>query len=184
MKARTAILLTVLFATAAALRAQEKAPGKPVKSGILEPGKSLPAAPAAAEPAPPTAGPITDPAQMTAAFFALLQKGSVDAAYASLTRGSRIAEKPEELKQLKAKTNEAIEFFGAISGYDLVESKTVGARLLRTTYVSHGRTFPLRWRFYFYNPDGTWRLIDLRVDDKLTGIFDEPEERKEPDARP
>ena len=184
MNARTAILLTALFATTAALRAQEKTPGKPVKSGILEPGKSLPAAPAAPEPAPPTAGPITDPAQMTAAFFALLQKGSVDAAYASLTRGSRIAEKPEELKQLKAKTNEAIEFFGAISGYDLVESKTVGARLLRTTYVSHGRTFPLRWRFYFYNPDGTWRLIDLRVDDKLTGIFDEPEERKEPDARP
>ena len=184
MKARIAILLSLLFAATPALRAQEKPRDKPVKSGLLEPAKSLPAQVAEPAPAPSTAGPITDPAQMTAAFFALLQKGSVDAAYASLTRGSRIAEKPEELKQLKAKTNEAIEFFGAISGYDLVESKTVGARLLRTTYVSHGRTFPLRWRFYFYNPDGTWRLIDLRVDDKLTGIFDEPEERKEPDARP
>ena len=179
MNARIAILLTVLFAATSALHAQ-----KPARSGLLEPSKSLPAPPAAPEPAPSTTGPITDPAQMAAAFFALLQKGSVDAAYASLTRGSRIAEKPEELKQLKAKTNEAIEFFGAIGGFDLVESKTVGARLLRTTYVSHGRTFPLRWRFYFYNPDGTWRLIDLRVDDKLTGIFDEPEERKESDARP
>ena len=180
MKALIAILLSVLFAAAPAPRAQEK----PVKSGLLEPSKSLPAAPAAPAPAPSTAGPITDPAQMAAAFFALLQKGSVDAAYASLTRGSRIAEKPEELKQLKTKTNEAIEFFGAVVGFDLVESKTIGARLLRTTYVSRGRTFPLRWRFYFYNPDGTWRLIDLRVDDKLTGIFDEPEERKEADARP
>ncbi len=185
MKARIAILLTVFFATAPAPHAQEKPGSKPVKSGLLEPGKSLPTQPAAPEPAAPTAGPITDPAQMAAAFFALLQKGSVDAAYASLTRGSRIAEKPEELKQLKAKTNEAIEFFGAVVGFDLVESKTVGARLLRTTYVSHGRTFPLRWRFYFYNPDGTWRLIDLRVDDKLTGIFDEPEERKDSsDVRP
>ena len=179
MKARTALFLAVIFTTTPALRAQ-----KPVKSGLLEPSKLLPAPPAEPAPAPSTAGPITDPAQMAAAFFALLQKGSVDAAYASLTRGSRIAEKPEELKQLKAKTNEAIEFFGAIGGFDLVESKTVGARLLRTTYVSHGRTFPLRWRFYFYNPDGNWRLIDLRVDDKLTGIFDEPEERKEADARP
>ena len=179
MKALIAILLTILFAATPALRAQ-----KPVKSGVLDPAKSLPAPVVAPEPAPSTAGPITDPAQMAAAFFALLQKGSVDAAYASLTRGSRIAEKPEELKLLKIKTNEAIEFFGAIGGFDLVESKTVGARLLRTTYVSHGRTFPLRWRFYFYNPDGTWRLIDLRVDDKLTGIFDEPEERKESDARP
>ena len=184
MKARLAILLSVLFAATPALRAQEKPREKPMRSGLLEPGKSLPSPPAVPAPAPATAGPITDPAQMAAAFFALLQKGSVDAAYASLTRGSRIAEKPEELKQLKTKTNEAIEFFGAVVGFDLVESKTVGARLLRTTYVSHGRTFPLRWRFYFYNPDSTWRLIDLRVDDKLTGIFDEPEERKDPDARP
>ena len=184
MKARIAILLSVILAATPVLRAQEKPAAKPVKSGLLEPAKSLAAPPAAPEAVSSTAGPITDPAQMAAAFFALLQKGSVDAAYASLTRGSRIAEKPEELKQLKAKTNEAIEFFGAVVGFDLVESKTIGARLLRTTYVSHGRTFPLRWRFYFYNPDGTWRLIDLRVDDNLTGIFDEPEERKEPDTRP
>ena len=68
---------------------------------------------------------------MAAAFFALLQKGSVDAAYASLTRGSKIAEKPEELRQLKAKTSEAIEVFGSVTGYDLVETKSVGARLLR-----------------------------------------------------
>ena len=96
MKAFTAIFLALIFAVAPALRAQ-----KPVKSGLLEPSKSLPAPPAEPAPAPSTAGPITDPAQMAAAFFALLQKGSVDAAYASLTRGSRIAEKPEELKQLK-----------------------------------------------------------------------------------
>ncbi len=183
MKARN-IILAVLFALSPALRAQEKPRDK---SPLPMPRMQVPVA-AAAEPppspSPPTAGPISDPGQMVAAFFSLLQKSSVDAAYASLTRGSKIAEKPEELKLLKAKTNEAIEVFGAIVGNDLVETKAVGARLLRTTYVSHGRTFPLRWRFYFYNPDGTWRLIDLRVDDKLTGIFDEAEERKESDARP
>lgn len=179
MKARI-LFLTVVFAAVSALFGQEK----PVKPATPEPAKT-PATPSAAvELTPPTAGPITSPGQIAAAFFALLQKGSVDAAYSSLTRGSKIAEKPEELRLLKSKTNEAIEVFGAVTGYDLVESKSVGAKLLRATYVSHGRTFPLRWRFYFYNPDGIWRLIDLRVDDKLTGIFDEPEERKEPDAKP
>ena len=181
MKPRLTILLSVFFTASALLQAQEK----PRDQAPLPTPKMqvLPSTAAAAPPAP-TAGPISDPAQIVAAFFSLLQKSSVDAAYASLTRGSRIAEKPEELKLLKAKTNEAIEVFGAIIGHDLVDTKIVGARLLRTTYVSHGKTFPLRWRFYFYNPDGTWRLIDLRVDDKLTGIFDEPEERKEPDLRP
>lgn len=179
MKARISTLLALLAVATAALHAQEKPGAKPAVGG---PRMQVPLA--AGEPAAPTAGPISDPAQMVAAFFSLLQKSSVDAAYASLTRGSRIADKPEELKLLKAKTNEAIEAFGAIVGFDAVDSKVVGARLVRTTYVSHGRVFPLRWRFYFYNPDGTWRLIDLRVDDKLTGIFDEPEERKEPDGKP
>ena len=180
MKARFAILLSVALSAAGGVCAQEK----PTKPATPQPVKTLTFQTGAAETAPPTAGPINNPTQMTAAFFALLEKGSVDAAYSSLARGSRIAEKPDELRQLKTKTNEAIEVFGAVVGYDLVDSKAIGARLLRTTYVSHGKTFPLRWRFYFYNPDGVWRLIDLRVDDKLTGIFDEPEERKEPDPRP
>lgn len=187
MKARI-ILLLLFLALGPALHAQEKPrerPGLPMPRMQVPVAAAETAAPAPAAPAPPsTAGPISDPAQIVAAFFSLLQKSSVDAAYASLTRGSRIAEKPEELKLLKAKTNEAIEVFGAIVGHDLVETKVVGNRLVRTTYVSHGKTFPLRWRFYFYNPDGNWRLIDLRVDDKLTGIFDEPEERKESDSKP
>jgi hypothetical protein len=88
------------------------------------------------------------------------------------------------LKQLKSKTREAIEVFGTIHGYDLVDSKAIGSRLVRATYVSLGKVFPLRWRFYFYKPDDVWRLIDLRVDDKLTGIFDESEEGKAPDSAP
>jgi len=184
MKAPITIVFAILLLASPTLRAQEK-PREKVPANM--PRMQVPL-PAVAAPSPAavasTAGPITDPVQIVAAFFSLLQKSSVDAAYASLTRGSRIAEKPEELKLLKVKTNEAIEVFGAITGHDLVETKLVGARLVRATYVSHGRTFPLRWRFYFYNPDGNWRLIDLRVDDKLTGIFDELEERKESDARP
>jgi hypothetical protein len=180
MNARPAIFLILVLALAPVLRAQERA----VKPATPEPARPPAAAPPAPTPADPSSGPITSPGQLVGAFFALLQKGSVDAAYASLTRGSKIAEKPEELRLLKTKTNEAIEVFGTVQGFDLVESKTVGQRLLRATYVSHGKTFPLRWRFYFYNPDGNWRLIDLRVDDKLTGIFDEPEERKEIDPKP
>ncbi len=185
-------LLTLLL-TISPLLAQEKnrpkPPLTPPKLSVpLTPTTpttpTLPVTPVTPPPSESLAGPIVDPAQMVSAFFALLKKSSVDSAYASLTRGSRIAEKPEELRLLKTKTNEAIEVFGAIIDHDLVESKSVGTRLLRATYVSHGRTFPLRWRFYFYNPDGVWRLIDLRVDDKLNGIFDELEERREPDAKP
>jgi hypothetical protein len=124
------------------------------------------------------ANPMLDgPAQVVADFFASLREGKVDEGYAALTKDSKIAEKPEEFKTLKAKTREAIEVFGAISGFDFVESRAIGQRLVRATYVSQGKVFPLRWRFYFYKPENSWRLIDMRVDDKLTGIFDEVEEK-------
>lgn len=168
----------------------EKAPEK-TKTLIFQPGEKLPSgsvpesAPAKAEPAPRAVhsalNPMQDgPSQMVAAFFAAIKDGKIDDGYAGLTKGSKIAEKPEELRQLKAKTREAVEVFGNIDGYDFVESKAIGQRLVRATYISQGKVFPLRWRFYFYKPENVWRLIDMRVDDKLTGIFDETEEPVKP----
>ena len=118
------------------------------------------------------------PAQVAAIFFGLLQKNDVEPAYEGLMKGSRIAERPEELKTLKSKTREAIDVFGPILGYELVETRNVGAHLLRRTFLSLNKEFPLRWRFYFYLSGDLWRLIDLRVDDRVTGMFDEAEDPK------
>ena len=148
-----------------------------------------PKAPTAAEAAPALArAPVTAandlPAQVAAIFFGLLEKNEVDPAYEGLMKGSRIAERPEELKTLKTKTREAIDVFGPIQAYELVETRNVGTHLLRRTYLSLNKEFPLRWRFYFYLSGDIWRLIDLRVDDRVTGMFDERDEPKtEPDAK-
>jgi len=131
-------------------------------------------APAAAS---PTVSGLEVPTRMVAEFFGLIAKGQIDEAYANLTKGSKTIEKPEDLRVLKQKTREAIEVFGVISGHELVESKPIGTRLLRRTYLSLGAEFPLRWRFYFYNANDRWRLIDLRVDDRLAGMFDEPKDQ-------
>ena len=190
------ILALFALASAAVLHAQEKP--APPKTEKTDPTPRIltfrpdAAAPTAAPSSPrgdagvhgASVKPLLDgPAQIVATFFGSLREGKVDDGYATLTKGSKIAEKPEEIKQLKAKTHEAIEFYGAIVGYDYVESRAVGERLVRATYVSHGMIFPLRWRFYFYKPEDVWRLIDLRVDDKLVGIFDEAEEAKSLDLK-
>lgn len=154
--------LFLTFAAICSLSAfgQEKAPSQPEKAATT-----------------PTVATAPDaPAKMADEFFASLEKGQIDEAYANLTKGSKIIEKPEDLRVLKQKTKEAIEVFGAIHGYELVESKPVGTKLLRRTYLSLGAEYPLRWRFYFYLADKRWRLIDLRVDDRLAGMFDEPRE--------
>ena len=176
------VFLAALIAIAATASAQEKPKSKvlilPGPVAAVEAPKPAEAAPVLP---PNTSGPATGesvPAKLAAIFFSQIREGEIDQAYAVLTKGSKIAERPEELRQLKQKTKEAIEVFGVISGYELVENKTVGTRLIRSTYISLGKEFPLRWRFYFYKADNAWRLVDLRVDDKLTGVFDENEEAK------
>jgi len=192
---RRSILAFLLVGTAAILHAQDKtATPKPDKAEKAATTKTLTFQPVAKVPdnvsengvtrgvvvtRPAEPNPMADgPSQIVATFFASLREGKIDDGYATLTKDSKIAEKPEELRQLKAKTREAIEVFGAISGYDFVESRAVGQRLVRATFISQGKVFPLRWRFYFYKPENAWRLIDMRVDDKLTGLFDEPEDGK------
>ena len=183
MKFRFAIFLVCALALQSALLAQDKPknPNSP-KVLVFPPGtkQTEVMAEATEKPIASPAGVPDGIAQIVAVFFGSLEKVEVDQAYSVLTKGSKIAEKPEELKQLKAKTQEAIEVFGAINGYDLVEAKSVGNRLVRATYASHGKVYPLRWRFYFYRPEDTWRLIDMRVDVKLSGMFDEPEDAKSP----
>ena len=116
------------------------------------------------------------PEKIIARFFAYLERKEVDQAYDQLTRGTKIAERTEDVRTLKSKTKEAITVFGPILGYDSVLKKNVGTRLVSYTLLSLGKEFPLRWRFYFYKPQDTWRLIDLRVDDRLAAMFDETEE--------
>ncbi len=161
------------------------------KPMVFQPGAKTPdgvsatpapkAAPAAA-PANPQG--VDEPGQAAAAFFGLLQKGAIDEAYAGITKGSKIGERPEELKNLKTKTVEAVEVFGNMLGHELVETKNIGSNLMRRTYLSLGRDFPLRWRFYFYRTEGVWRLVDLRVDDRLGGMFEEPEDSRPGEPKP
>jgi hypothetical protein len=116
------------------------------------------------------------PEKTIARFFGHLQRKDVETAYEQLTKNTKIAERPDDVRMLKSKTTDAIKVFGMMSGYDQISKKAVGERLLCYTYLSLGKEFPLRWRFYFYKPQDSWKLIDLRVDDRLASIFDEPED--------
>src|SRR5215212_8844098 len=118
MKRRTFITFILASAASCALHAQEKAPAAPQpekdKTGekpkvlIFQPGEKLPGG--VAEPSVAKgdvvqravhANPMLDgPAQIVATFFASLKEGKIDESYSTLTKGSKIAEKPEELRQL------------------------------------------------------------------------------------
>jgi hypothetical protein len=117
---------------------------------------------------------LVEPAQQVDGFFARLIEGRVDTAYDQLLLGTKIADLPKETAMLKAKTREAIRVFGGINSYETVDSKDVGKHLKRLTCLSIGKQFPIRWRFYFYNAGSAWKLIDIRIDDRLMDMFEEP----------
>lgn len=107
-------------------------------------------------------------------FFNTLEKAQIDAAYDTLLKGTKIAERPLDVEKLKSMTQQAAQIFGDMIGHEILSVKPVGARLVSATCLSHGKNFPLRWRLYFYKSADTWRLIDIRVDDRLADMFGEP----------
>jgi hypothetical protein len=169
-----ALLVPLSLLATAALAQNPPNPKPPVKPGIIGSGGAAPVKPATPEPV----GEAEPPEKTIARFFAYLQRKEVEQAYDQLTRGTKIAERAEDVKMLKSKTKDALAVFGAMQGYEVVATRKVGERLLSHTVLSLGKDFPLRWRFYFYKPGETWRLIDMRVDDRLAAMFDEKEEAR------
>lgn len=106
-------------------------------------------------------------------FFGFLKQGKLDEAYADLSKIINIPGRPDSAKEFKERTQAAIDNFGPVTGYEVVDSMAVGKALHRQTCVSLNEDSPLRWRFYFYRTGGDWKLIDLRVDDGIVDLFEE-----------
>jgi hypothetical protein len=107
------------------------------------------------------------------AFFRLLREGNVELAYENLTKGTIIQERREDVNALIRRTQQALDAYGDIAGFEVLETRRAGRFLVRLTCLSLNQDLPLRWRFYFYNSGGVWRLIDIRIDDGLMELFDD-----------
>jgi hypothetical protein len=158
--------------------AQERSENESAGRMFFPPELKEPAPPPKAVATPPKPAPSpkreTNPSEMVEMFFVALKAGQIDSAYDSLVNGSIIADRREDVQGLKERTKQALDNYGPISGYELVDEKTVGTSLLRRTCISLNTDLPLRWRFYFYRSEDEWKLVDLRVDDGLVELFEEP----------
>jgi hypothetical protein len=138
---------------------------------VFPPGAAKPVASSTPAPTPRR---TENPTEAIDEFFRALKAGQIDMAYESLVKVSLIADRPEDVATLKKRTRDALDNYGPISGYETLDDKVVGSSLLRRTCISLNSDLPLRWRFYFYKSESEWKLVDLRVDDGLVELFDEP----------
>jgi hypothetical protein len=125
----------------------------------------------------PTPSPTTEnsaePTELLQKFFEALKADKLDAAYEGLAKNTLIGSKAENLEQLKKRTREALDNFGPVKGYEIVETLEIGNALFRQTCLSLNEDLPLRWRFYFYRSENKWKIVDLRVDDGIVELFEE-----------
>ena len=126
-------------------------------------------------PLAPASTPATnmEPAELLQRFFEDLKADKLDAAYEGLAKNTLVASKAENLEQLKKRTRDALDNFGPVKGYEIVDTLEIGNALFRQTCISLNEDLPLRWRFYFYRSENKWKLVDLRVDDGIVELFDE-----------
>ena len=163
-------ILLILIATAiSALAQQDDAKSKGGRM-IFQPGSNEPII---ANPPAPTPRTVSQPTEVMNQFFQALKSGNVDAAYEGLVRGTIIADRAEDVTALKTRTKTALDNYGPVTGFEVVDEKQVGTSLMRQTCVSLNTDLPLRWRFYFYKSGGNWKRVDLRVDDALVELFEE-----------
>ncbi|MGF1657480.1 MAG: hypothetical protein ACFCU3_10940 [Verrucomicrobiales bacterium] len=95
------------------------------------------------------------------------------AAFEALLVESPILADAESSRALRESFREALDGFGAVTGFELVRSEQASPSFIRLTHISLGKKAPLRWRFYFYQREESWVLLDLRLDDNLVALFDE-----------
>lgn len=162
--------LCIFLCASALLSAQDADPRK----RMVFPASS---AEPAATPGPAAGDKPDDPGAVIGAFFLGLKAGQVDAAYEALVRSTIIAERKENVAELKESTNKALDSYGPVTGYEVIDSLQVGSCLVRQTCISLNQDLPLRWRFYFYRSKGVWKLVDMRVDDGLVELFEEAGKR-------
>ena len=172
-------IVLLLLAALATLHAQEADQRKRMVFSTANPdgqpaAASSPTPAAAADPGAKHA----EPAAAIGAFFLALKAGQVDAAYEGLVKNTIIAERKENVNDLKESTKKALDHYGPVSGYEVVDTLQVGSSLLRQTCISLNQDLPLRWRFYFFRSEGGWKIVDMRVDDGLVELFEEAGRRQ------
>lgn len=111
-------------------------------------------------------------------FFKLIAEGEVKSAYETLTKGSKSI---NDIGPLVTQTEAVIAGNGDIIDAELLRTTRVGKRLIRISYLTHGKIYPMQWNFYCYQSSGGWQVLDITVNNDLYAIFDEEEKAQEKD---
>ena len=130
---------------------------------------------------PNPSAPPAEVAQAVNAFFKALQgdptapansRDFYEKAYDTFLAGTMLGDQKEKTSYFISKTEEAFGIYGPLKDAEIFDNYSVGTNVLVLTYLSRHPTQPLLWRFVYYRPDKTWKLINLGFGDNIYDLLD------------
>jgi hypothetical protein len=93
-------------------------------------------------------------------------------AYDTFLNSTMLGSQKEKVSYFVSKTQEAFGIYGPLKDAEVFDNYSVGSNVLVLTYLSRQTVQPLIWRFIYYRPDKTWKLINLGFGDNLYDLLD------------
>jgi hypothetical protein len=93
-------------------------------------------------------------------------------AYDTFLNSTMLGSQKEKVSYFVSKTQEAFGIYGPLKDAEIFDNYSVGSNVLVLTYLSRQTVQPLIWRFIYYRPDKTWKLINLGFGDNLYDLLD------------
>jgi hypothetical protein len=105
-------------------------------------------------------------------FFTLIKQGKLNEAYDEILKNSPINDKKDQVDNLLKSTKKAIKSYGALNGYESVNSESVSESYIRLRYLGLHADLPMRWIFTFYkSPARGWIITQIQFDDISETFF-------------
>jgi hypothetical protein len=176
MKIHASLLLLLVASLVLPLRAQP-APPDATTPDATSSAPGLPAPPRNIMPLalnhkPNATNPPAEIAGSIDKFFKGLKAGDYPGSYETFLAGTRLGAQKEKMSVFISKTQEAFGLYGKLNDYEIFDNYSVGSNILVLTYLSRHDVQPLRWRFIYYRPDKSWKLINMGFDDVLLDMLD------------
>lgn len=115
----------------------------------------------------------TQPDPAAERFLQTLKSGKVHEALTALASGSPLlANKMGDAATLTAQIQVALSSYGPVTGWERIESKTIGTMLRRDTYIVQHRDMVTRWRFLFIRAGTGWIPASFAFEDSVPTWFD------------
>ncbi|HOK13598.1 MAG TPA: hypothetical protein PLU67_04670 [Candidatus Kapabacteria bacterium] len=105
-------------------------------------------------------------------FFKLIIQARYEEAYRQLLQGSPLMRKEKEINRLIEQTEKATQIYGAMRGFEAVDSEVASNSMIKCRYLGLHTLYPMRWIFTYYNsPENGWVIINIKFDDQSDFYF-------------